>query len=449
MDFDSNLDWKPVVEGTLLGISTQVNDDDEENDFRHSFLPRRRFFEDVRFNVERVIEILQQDGPDFDSKLALNKLRLKVSIYLVREVLLRILRSITHLNKCRCARLGFKFFVWSGEQEKQCHNSNTYNLMMKIFADCNELKKMWILLDEMTIKGFSTTARTFNIMLCTCGEAGMRKKVVERFIQSKTFNFRPFKHSFNAILHSLLVINQYRLIEWVYQQMILEKHSPDILTYNVLMYAKLRLGKLDQVYRVLHEIGMNGVSPDLHTYNIFLHVLGAGDNPLEARNLLIHMKEVGCEPRVIHFTSLIHGLGRAGNLEACEHFFNEMVQNGCMPDVVCYTVMITGYVVANELEKARAMFDEMIINGQLPNVFTYNAMIRGLCVAKKFGEARSMLRDMESRGCNPNFVVYSTLVDNLRKARKFPMAREIMREMEARGLYHYVDLLAKYRYRRR
>ncbi|KAF5202952.1 hypothetical protein FRX31_007461, partial [Thalictrum thalictroides] len=74
LHFDSTLEWKPVVEGALLGISSQVSDDDEENDFRHSFSPRWRYFEDIRFNVERVIEILQQDGPDFDSKLALNKL---------------------------------------------------------------------------------------------------------------------------------------------------------------------------------------------------------------------------------------------------------------------------------------------------------------------------------------------------------------------------------------
>ncbi|KAF5194796.1 Pentatricopeptide repeat-containing protein [Thalictrum thalictroides] len=449
LDFDSTVEWKPVVEGTFLGVSSEVSDDDEENDSRKYFSPRQRFFEDARLSVDIIFETLLQDGPGFDTKLALNELRLKISNYLVREVLLRILKSITYSNQCRCAKLGYKFFVWSGEQENYTHTSNTYNLMMKIFADCNEFRAMWIMLDEMTDKHLSITGRTFNILLSTCGEAVMMRKMVERFIQLKTFDFRPFKHSFNAILHSLIVLNQYRLIEWVYQQMILENHSPDILTFNVLMYAKFRLGKVDEVYRLLDEIGRKGISPDMHTYNIFLHILGTRDKPLGALNFMNRMREVGCEPSVVHFTSLIHGLSRAGNLEACKHFFDEMVKKGCMPDVVCYTVMITGYVVSRDLEKAQAMFDEMIVKGQLPNVFTYNAMIRGLCVAKKFEEARSILNEMESRGCNPNFVVYSTLVENLRKARRFSEAHEIMGEMVEKGLYHYVDLLSKFNYRRR
>ncbi|KAM1029470.1 hypothetical protein ACFX2A_042978 [Malus domestica] len=159
---------------------------------------------------------------------------------------------------------------------------------------------MWRLVDEMIEKGYPTTAQTFNILIRTCGEAGLAKKVVERFIKSKTFSYRPFKHSYNAILHSLLVVKQYELIEWFYQQMLAEGHSADILNYNVIMCAKYRLGKLDQFHRLLDEMGSSGFAPDFHTYNILLHVLGKGDKPLAALNLLNHMKEEGFDPSVLH-----------------------------------------------------------------------------------------------------------------------------------------------------
>lgn len=407
------------------------------------FTLKHRFFENVRRDAASVLDILRQDGLGFDAKAALSQLHIRMSGLLVREVLMGILKNINYENKERSARLGYTFFLWSGQQENYRHTANTYHLIMKILAECEEFKAMWRLLDEMVEDGFPTTARTFNILICSCGEAGLARKVVERFIKSKKFNYRPFKHSFNAILHSLFVVHHYKLIEWVHQQMLVEGHSPDILTYNILMCVKYRLGKLDQFNRLLDEMGRSGFSPDFYTYNILLHVLGKGDKPLAALNLMNHMKEVGIDPNVLHFTTLIDGLSRAGNLEACKYFFDEMIKYGCMPDVVCYTVMITGYIVVGELERAQVLFDEMKVRGNLPNVFTYNSMIRGFCMAGRFEEACSMLQEMESRGCNPNFVVYSTLLCNLRHAGKLSEARKVIRQMIEKG--HNVHLVSKFK----
>ncbi|KAJ7974197.1 Pentatricopeptide repeat [Quillaja saponaria] len=410
------------------------------------FSLRPGFSENVRINARRVLEILQQDGPSFDAISVLDSLHISISGLLVREVLFGILKNINYANKTRCAKLGYKFFVWCGQQENYSHTLNSYHLVLQIFAECEEFKAMWRLVDEMIEKGFPATARTFNILICSCGAAGLARKVVDKFIKSKTFNFRPFKHSFNAILNSLFVLNHYKLVEWVYQQMLSEGHSPDILTYNIVIYTKYRLGKLDQFQRLLDEMGRNGISPDFHTYNILLHVLGKGDKPLAALNLLNHMKKMGLDPTVLHFTTLIDGLSRAGNLDACKYFFDEMIKNGCMPDVVSYTVMVTGYIMAGELEKARDMFDEMIRRKQIPNVFTYNSMIHGLCMAGKFDEACSMLKEMECRGCSPNFVVYNTLVRSLRSAGKLAEAHEVIRKMMKKGKYvHRVSKLKGYR----
>ncbi|XP_061358975.1 pentatricopeptide repeat-containing protein At3g60050-like [Gastrolobium bilobum] len=404
---------------------------------------RDGFLESVRMDVERVLEVFHKDSVEFDFRVALDELRVRPSGILVREVLYGVLREVNCENKGRCAKLAFKFFVWCGQQEGYWHTANSYHLVMKIFAECEEFKAMWRLVDEMIERGFPATARTFNILICACGEAGFARKLVVKFIKSKSFNYRPFKHSYNAILHCLLALKQYKLIEWVYRQMLLEGLSSDVLTYNIVMFAKYRLGKLNQFHRLLDEMGRNGLSPDFHTYNILLHVLGKGDKPLAALNLLNRMRETGTEPTVLHFTTLIDGLSRAGNLDACKYFFDEMMKNGCVPDVVAYTVMITGYVVAGELEKAQEMFNEMIFRGQIPNVFTYNSMIRGLCMAGKFDEACSMLKEMETRGCSPNFVVYTTLVSSLRNAGKLAEAHQVIRQMMEKG--KYVHLLSRFK----
>uniref|UniRef100_A0A1D1XE23 Pentatricopeptide repeat-containing protein At3g60050 n=1 Tax=Anthurium amnicola TaxID=1678845 RepID=A0A1D1XE23_9ARAE len=441
--FESS-DFGGVPNEVLIGVNSDgVEDGGERDDFSH----RRRQTEQIRFHADQVFEVLLQEGPGFSARTELEKLQLQVSAGLVREVLLRILKFIDASNKPRCAKLGLKFFVWAGQRQDYKHTPNEYNLTLKIFAKCEELKAMWRLVDEMTQDGLPTTALTLNILISACGQAGMARKLVERFIKSKTFNYRPFKHSFNAILHSLIIVNHYRLIEWVYQKMLLDGHSPDILTYNVLMCAKYRLGKLDQFHRLLDEMSKNGFAPDLHTYNLLLHVLGKGDRPLAALKLLNYMKDVGCCPSVLHFTTLIDGLSRAGNTKACQYFFDEMVKRGCEPDVVSYTVMITGYVVTGEFDKAQIMFDQMINRGQLPNVLTYNSMIRGLCLAGKYDEACCMLKEVENKGCIPSSSVYRTMISKLRNAGKDSEADEIIRCMEENG-YH-THLSSRFRgYRR-
>ncbi|KAK2404620.1 pentatricopeptide repeat-containing protein, mitochondrial [Trifolium repens] len=428
-DFDSNLDEK-----------FRLNENSSFD--QKPFSLRKGLLESVKLDAKRALEVLRQDGPGFDARLVLKELRVKPSGILVREVLLGILKSVNSENKTRCAKLAYKFFVWCSQQEGYRHTANAYHLIMDIYAKCEEFKASWRLVDEMIEKGYPVTARTFNILIRSCSEAGLAKTLVESFIKSKAFNFLPYKHSYNAILHSFLVLNQYKLIEWVYDQM-RDDFSPDVLTYNIVLYAKYRLGKVDQFNILFAEMGRNGFSPDLHTYNILLHALGKGDNPLGALNLLNHMRETGIEPTVLHFTTLMDGLSRAGNLDACKYFFDEMIKNGCMPDVVAYTVMITGYVVAGELEKAQEMFQEMLSNQQVPNVFTYNSMIRGLCMAGKFDEACSMFKEMESKGCSPNSVVYITLVSCLRSAGKVAEAREVIRQMMETG--KYAHLLSRFK----
>ncbi|KAL3653508.1 hypothetical protein CASFOL_003189 [Castilleja foliolosa] len=434
------------------GSNSDPNVDEKPSNLYDSLNPegnysaRKGFVDGVESDAAKILEILHQDGPGFVSKPVLTDLGVRVSGLLVREVLLGILKTINYANKNRCAKLGYKFFVWSGEQENYRHTVNVYHMMMNIFAESEEFKAMWRLLDEMIEKGYPTTARTFNILICTCGGAGIARKVVERFVKSKNFNYRPFKHSFNAILHSLLTLNQYKLIEWVYHQMLVDGHSPDVLTYNIIMCAKFRLGNLDQFHGLLDEMGRSGYSPDFHTFNLLLHVLGKGDKPLAALKLLNHMKDIGVDPTVLHFTTLIDGLSRAGNLEACQYFFGEMIARGCRPDVVCYTVMITGYVVSGRFDRASEMFDEMIGKGQLPNVFTYNSMIRGLCMERRFEEAWLMLKGMESKGCNPNFLVYTTLVGYLRNAGKLCEAHEVIKHMVEKGQYnHLLSKIKRYR----
>ena len=236
------------------------SDDDDGEKISPGHSPRRRLFEDVRLVADRIFRILLQDGPGFSARQALDEMRPKVSNVLIREVLFRFVVSVDSVNRERYPKLAYKFLLWAGQQEGYRHDMSMYNLVMKVFAECGEVKAMWRLLEEMAEKGLPVSARTFHLLICASGKVGLRRRLVERFIKLSTFRYRPFRNAFNAILHTLLTIDQYSLIEWVHEKMILEGHSPDILTYNIVMRAKYMLGKLDQFHRLLDEMGKNGFS---------------------------------------------------------------------------------------------------------------------------------------------------------------------------------------------
>ncbi|KAL9335782.1 hypothetical protein Peur_072963 [Populus x canadensis] len=147
---------------------------------------------------------------------------------------------------------------------------------MKIFAQCEEFRAMWRLADEMIEKGFHTTAQTFNILICTCSEAGLAMNVLERFIKSKTFNFRLYKSSYNAILHSLLVLRWGRHLSFIdclmkclvmeffeifipitSFYMFMERQTIHLLHLNAMKEA----GELEKAQEMFEDMIVNGQSP--------------------------------------------------------------------------------------------------------------------------------------------------------------------------------------------
>ncbi|GJN19828.1 hypothetical protein PR202_gb07138 [Eleusine coracana subsp. coracana] len=191
----------------LLGLPWPGGSSESDDDDGESFPPgrgsRRRSFEDLKPQADQIFRILLQDGPGFSARQALDEMRPRVTNELVREVLFRMIVSVDNVNRERFPRLAYKFFMWAGQQEGYQNSTSMYNQVMKVFAQCGEVKAMWRLFEEMAEKGQPVSARTFHLLICSSGQVGLRRRLVERFIKSSTFNYRPFRNAFNAILHTL------------------------------------------------------------------------------------------------------------------------------------------------------------------------------------------------------------------------------------------------------
>ncbi|KAF2320387.1 hypothetical protein GH714_027361 [Hevea brasiliensis] len=296
-----------------------------------------RFFEYVRSDAARVLDILRRDGLGFNAKASLSELHIRVSGLLVREVLVGILKNINYENKERSAILGYTFFLWSGQQEKYRHTVNTYHLIMKILAECEEFKAMWRLLDEMVENGFSTTARTFNILICTCGEAGLARKVVER----------------DKPLAALNLLNHMKDVGF----------DPNVLHFTTLIDGLSRAGNLDACKYFFEEMIKNG-----------------------------------CKPDVVCYTVMITGYIMAGELEKAQALFDEMTARGQLPNVFTYNSMIRGFCMAGRFKEACSMLNEMESRGCSPNFLVYSTLVSNMQNAGKLSEAREVIRQMVEKG---------------------------------------------------
>ncbi|XP_038992996.1 pentatricopeptide repeat-containing protein At1g55630-like [Hibiscus syriacus] len=107
--------WKGLSIGSVFD---EIRDDcaGYGSDFEARFTARKGFLESGRDDARRILEVLERDGQRFDVKVAISELRVRISGFLVREVLNGILKTINYANKTRCAKIGYKFFVWSGQQ---------------------------------------------------------------------------------------------------------------------------------------------------------------------------------------------------------------------------------------------------------------------------------------------------------------------------------------------
>ncbi|RVW27671.1 Pentatricopeptide repeat-containing protein [Vitis vinifera] len=222
----------------------------------------------------------------------------------------------------------------------------------KIFAESDEFKAMWRLVDEMIEQGFPVTARTFQILICTCGEAGLARRAVERLGKLDQFH-RLLEELGNKPLAALDLLNHMKEVGF----------DPSVLHFTTLIDGLSRAGNLDACKYFFDE-----------------------------------MIKLGCMPDVVCYTVMITGYIVAGELEMAQGLFEEMTVKGQLPNVFTYNSMIRGLCMAEKFEEARSMLKEMESRGCNPNFLVYNTLVGNLRNAGKLKEAHEVIRHMVDKG---------------------------------------------------
>ncbi|XP_022843711.1 putative pentatricopeptide repeat-containing protein At5g06400, mitochondrial [Olea europaea var. sylvestris] len=423
------------------------------------YLPEAAFKSFSEHSKHYVREVCQILSSSKDWCFIQEKLE-QCSVQFTTELVVEILRNCSLYNAN-----AIKFFTWVGMQTGYSHNTESYNIAMKVAGQGKNFKQMKTLFYEMRRKGCEITSDTWTIIIMLYGRTGLTDIALNNFREMKSSGCKPTKSSYKYLIISLCGKKGRKVDEaiQIYQEMIQVGCIPDKelletylgclcevnklsdarscieslrefgcfsvpLTYSLYIRALCRAGKMEEALSLTNEVRAERNTLDQYTYGSLVHGLLRRGRLEEALEKMESMKQVGIRPTVHVYTALlVHFLGEKQINKALETF-EEMKKAGCQPTIVTYSSLICGYVRMGKITAAWNVFHEIKQNGPCPDFKTYTMFITCLCRVGKSEEALKLISEMLDDGIVPSTVNFRTVIYGLNREGKQNLAQIILQK---------------------
>ncbi|XP_047321297.1 pentatricopeptide repeat-containing protein At5g39710 [Impatiens glandulifera] len=275
---------------------------------------------------------------------------------------------------------------------------------------------------DLVVKGFSRVR--------------MIQKAINIISLAKKSGLMPTVLSYNAVIDAIVRTHgSVELAEEMYDNMLRNRVSPNVFTYNILIWGLCRIKELDRGLWLFNEMQKNGCLPNVVTCNTLIDGYCKLRRIDDAFGLMNSMQEKGLDPNLITFNVIINGLCREGRMkETCE-VLEKMKWMSYLPDEVTYNTLVNGYCKTGDFHQALVLHKEMVGNGLSPNVVTYTSLINSMCKAGNLNRALQLFDEMHVRGLFPNERTYTTLIDGFSQRGLLDKAQEILSKMVESGFH--------------
>ena len=220
----------------------------------------------------------------------------------------------------------------------------------------------------------------------------------------------------------------------VYEQLLNEGCTPNLVTFNILIDAYSRTGQWAKAAEVLDPISRQGLTPEARTYNSIISACGKAGQPKAALRIYERMISDGVDPTSTTYTSIISAFGRAGQVDDALKMYKDMSARGCEPNVITYSSLISVCERAGRAEAALELFDEMKAAGVRPNVVTFNGLVSACAHAGMWKKAAELVDAMPGSGCRPDGTTYSALVTAFEAGGQWRQALQALEKAQTAGV---------------
>ncbi|KAG8365939.1 hypothetical protein BUALT_Bualt17G0024100 [Buddleja alternifolia] len=283
-------------------------------------------------------------------------------------------------------------------------------------------------------KSFGNAEKTRRLMVKSCQtneDAGFVLSVLRQL--NRECSFRLSLRCYNMLLMSLARFLMIDDMKCVYREMLDDKVSPNIYTFNTMINAFCKLGNVGEAEMYLSMILQAGLKPDSHTYTSFILGHCRRKDVDSANHVFVSMPQKGCRRNEVSYNNLMHGLCEVGRVDEAKSLFLQMRDDNCFPNVRTYTILIDALCGLDRRLEALSLFEEMKEKGCEPNVHTYTVVIDGTCKDGMIDEARRLLSAMLDNRLVPSVVTYNALINGYCKKGMVDAAYEIFDMMELKN----------------
>ncbi|KAL3536005.1 hypothetical protein ACH5RR_004466 [Cinchona calisaya] len=367
------------------------------------------------------------------------------------------------LQKCSLhSGAALRFFSWVAKRSGYKHNTESYNMAIKLSGRGKDFKHMRSLFHEMRRNGYSITSDTWTIMIMQYGRTGLTDIALNNFREMKASGRNPNASTYKFLIISLSGEKGRKVDEAIriFQEMIKTGFQPDKellesylgclcqvgkllearmciesirrigfpvpLTSSLYIRALCRAGRMEEALELVDESGPEKHTLDQYTYGSLVHGLLRRGRIEEAMSKVESMKQVGIHPTVHVYTSLMVQFLRQKQISKALEIFEEMKEMGCQPTTVTYSAIVRGYMEMGKVTDAWEVFHHMKQNGPFPDFKTYSMFIARLCKKGRSEEALPLLNDMLDSGIIPSTVNFRTIFFGLNREGKHNLAQIVL-----------------------
>ncbi|GAB4826950.1 hypothetical protein Ancab_033830 [Ancistrocladus abbreviatus] len=270
---------------------------------------------------------------------------------------------------------------------------------------------------KMKEMGFTSSALTYNDIMCLYTNTNQYEKVPEVLAEMKENRVLPDNYSYRICINSHGVRSDLNGMEKILKEMETQTHiAMDWNTYAVAANFYIKAGLVDKAIDALKKAEVRVDKKDGTSYNFLISLyakLGKKDEILNLWEL-----EKGACNRCINrdYINVLESLVRLGELEEAEKLLKEWDLSDNCYDFRVPNILIMGYCEKGLFEKAEAVLVELKGKGKASTSSSWGTVARGYVAMGKMMKAvdtmkAALLLHWENKGWKPNNGVIASLLN--------------------------------------
>ncbi|KAL0922124.1 hypothetical protein M5K25_006086 [Dendrobium thyrsiflorum] len=243
----------------------------------------------------------------------------------------------------------------------------------------------------------------------------------------------PDSRSFNTLLLGFREAGNLPALEFFYQELLLRRFQPDIVTYNIRIDAYCKKNRFFEALQLLADMEGRSISPSVRTITTLIHGAGIAREPFLARQLFDEMPKRGISPDRGSYNALMNAVVRAGDMKAGLEVLDEMELKGIEVDDVSYYTMLCGYRTSTDFDGVLRIYRRMIAKGFVPRTRTVMFLMKFFREKSRLDLGLELWNYLMGKGCCPHRHALDILTKGLYFSGQVAEVYECFKQLLERG----------------